>query len=277
MLTDMMPSGLGSRLRCFCVLFLLLTLGGSRCLAQPAAPPPPKEYRVQIRYRIGAAGVGRLAQYRALTRYLEAIGFHKDLGADNEGEDPDQTRMSGTIASADALKILNAPHVQAILLAPVGYERPAEADQPVKVQLRLKPGLPLDRQRLLADQVRGLLRELGFHEAVGYDNYDQTRLVGTIPAGDLDMLLEDLRWQASGWLVPPVPVADLPSPLRITWPLRVAEIMPEPAGAGPAKRVPPPAEAGGTRDPLRKVATDLRALAAPDQPVRLEGVLVAEP
>src|SRR5262249_682116 len=144
-----------------------------------------------------------------------------------EGEDPDQTRMTGTIASADAWKILTAPHVQAILLAPLGYERPAEADRPVKVQLRLKTGLPLDRQRLLADQVRGLLRELGFQEAIGHDNHGQTRLVGTIPAGDLDMLLEDLRWQASGWLAPPVPVADLPSPLRATWPLQVAEITPE--------------------------------------------------
>jgi hypothetical protein len=261
----------------FCVPFLFLALGGSRGLAQPAAPPPPKEYRVQIRYRIGAAGIGRLAQYRALLRSLESIGFHKDPGPENEGEDPDQTRMTGTIASADASKILMAPHVQAILLTPVGYERPAEADQVVKVQLGLKTGLPLDRQRLLAEQVRGLLRDLGFQEAIGYDNRGQTRLVGTIAAGNLDVLLEDLRWQGSGWLVPRVPVYDLPSPLRNTWPLRVVEVMPEPADVVPAKGVPPRAEVRGKSDPLQKIARDLRALAAQEQPLRMEVILVAPP
>jgi hypothetical protein len=276
MFGEMMLLHAGSRLRGCCVLFLLLTLATTPSLAQPAAPPPPKEYRVQVRYRIGAAGVGRLAQYRALTRSLESIGFRKDPGPENEGEDADQTRMTGTIASANAMKILAAPHVQAILLAPHGYERPGEADQVVRVQLRLKPGLPLDRQRLLAEQVRGLLRELGFHEAIGYDNRGQTRLVGTIPAGNLDLLSEDLRWQGSGWLVPPVPVADLPSPLRNTWPLQVVEVTPEPAGTEPAKSVTTATEARGTRDPLRKIASDLRALAAQEQPARIEVVLVAE-
>src|SRR5207245_2016799 len=121
-----------------------------------------------------------------------------------------------------------------------------------------------DRQRLLADQVRSLLREVGFHEAVGYDHRGHTRLVGMIPTGNLDLLLEDLRWHGSGWLAPRVPVAELPSPLRSTWPLVVAEVMPEPAGVEPAKDVPPP-EVVGRRDPLLKISRDLRALAAQEQ------------
>jgi hypothetical protein len=273
----MMASSASMRTSVFCILCLFLTLGGSRGWSQPAAPPPPPEYRVQIRYRIRAAGVGRLAQYQALIRYLDSIGFRKEAGSEDAGEDSEQTRMTGTIASGAALRILVDPHVQSILLLPPGYELPADVDQTVKVQLGLKAGLPLDRQRLLADEVRGLLREAGFHEAVGYDNRGHTRLVGTVPAGNLELLLEDLRWQGSGWLAPRVPVAELPSPVRGTWPLRVVEVMPEPAGVEPARDVPPPPESTGTFDPLLKISRDLRALAAQEQPVRMEIILAAAP
>jgi hypothetical protein len=273
----MMASRVSARTTILSILFLVLTLGGSRGLSQPAAPPPPPEYRVQIRYRIRAAGVGRLAQYRALIRYLESIGFRKDAGVEEAAEDSEQTRMTGTIASSNALKILMDPHVQAILLVPPDYQLPAEADQAVKVQLGLKAGLPLDRQRLLADEVRGLLHESGFHEAVGYDHRGHTRLVGTVPAGNLDLLLEDLRWQGGGWLAPRVPVAELPSPLRHSWPLRVVEVIPEPAGVEPAKDVPPSPELNGAVDPLLKISRELRALAAQEQPVRMEVILAATP
>ncbi|HLJ96712.1 MAG TPA: hypothetical protein VKU02_26300 [Gemmataceae bacterium] len=251
-------------------------ISASRVLAQPAAPPPPKEYRAEIRYRIRTVGVGRLAPYNALVRYLESIGFHKDPGPENEAEDPERTRMTGTIAPANVAKVLLEPHVQAILLVPLGYELPAETDQAVKVQLWLKSGLPLDRQRLLADQVRSLLRELGFHEAVGYDHHGHTRLVGTIPAGNVEMLLEDLRWQGSGWLAPRVPVDELPTPLRNAWPLRIVEVTPEPVGVEPAKDVPPTPEPANTRDPLLKIARDLRTLDQ-GQPVHMEVILVATP
>lgn len=273
----MMPLSVCSRTGRICVLLVASTLGGSVLSAQPAAPPPPEKYRVQIRYRIRAvAGVG-LAQYNALIDYLKSIGFQEDPSAESGAVDLEQTRLTGTIASSNVPKILLHPRVQTILLLPLGYELPAEGDQPVKVQLKLKDGLPLDRQRLLADQVRSLLRELGFHEAVGYDHRGHTRLVGTIPAGNLDMLLEDLRWQGSGWLTPRMPVAELPSPIRSTWPLRVAEVTPEPAGVEPAKDLPPSAEAVGRRDPLLKISRDLRVLAAQEQPLRMEVILIATP
>jgi hypothetical protein len=276
----MMPTSVGLRTKLLCVVFSLLIVNSSPSFAQAAAPPPPKEYRVQIRYRIQAAGVGRIAQYRALTRNLGSIGFQIDPEFENAGEDPDQTRLKGTIASANALSILMVPHVQAILLIPQDYTLPAEGDQEVKVQIALKSGLPLDRQRLLADQVRNLLQLHGFQEAVGYDNRGHTRLVGTVPAGNLDLLLEDLRWQGFGWLVPGVPVADLPLPLRNTWPVRVVEVMPGP-GQAPAVNAPP-SEQGvslprSPLDPLLKISRDLRALAAQEQPVRMEVILSPVP
>jgi hypothetical protein len=275
----MMPTSVGLRTKLLCVVFSVLIVNHSS-VAQPAAPPPPKEYQVQLRYRIGAAGVGRIAQYRALTRYLKSIGFQIDPEYENAGEDPDQTRLKGTIASTNALRMLMAPHVQAILLIPQGYALPAEGDQPMTVQLTLKAGLPLDRQRLLADQVRSLLQLHGFQEAIGYNNRGHTRLVGTVPAASLDLLLEDLRWQGFGWLVPGVPVADQPMPLRNTWPVKVVEVMPD-SGQAQGVNTPPSNEGLETSraplDPLLKVSRDLRALAPQEQPVRLEVVLSAVP
>src|SRR5205807_6463375 len=116
-----------------------------------------------------------------------------------------------------------------------------------------------------------------FHEAVAYDNRGHTRLVGTVPSGNLDMLLEDLRWQGSGWLTPRVPVEELRSPLRRTWPLLEAEVMPEPGEGVPAKGSPPSREVLDRNDPLLKISPTLRALTTQDQPVRMEVVLAATP
>jgi hypothetical protein len=287
----MMPTSVSLRTKLICLTVFILSVNSSPALAQPAAPPPPKEYRVQVRYRIRAAGVGRIAQYRALTRYLQSIGFQIDPESEDAAEDPDQTRMKGTIASANALKILIAPHVQAILLIPQGYELPADRDQRVKVQLTLKSGLPLERQWLLADQVLDFLRLHGFQEAVGCDNRGHTRIVGTVPAGNLDLLLEDLRWQGFGWLVPGVPAADLPLPLRNTWPVQVVEVMLEPGQGGAVNALPTDQEVNIPRlpfnqsvntprsplEPPQKISRALRALAAQEQPLRMEVILSAVP
>ena len=55
------------------------------------------------------------------------------------------------------------------------------------------------RQQVFADEVRRVLAKLDFVEAVGYDNRAHTRLLGTIPAGRLDALLDDLRLQPAAW------------------------------------------------------------------------------
>ena len=98
--------------RFVCLGFSLLSIANS--LAAEAAPPPPKEYNVQLRYRIVAGRNDRVAQFFALTNFLESIGFNKDFGPPTEPEDVTRTRMTGTIAAADALKILNNPHVKSL-------------------------------------------------------------------------------------------------------------------------------------------------------------------
>src|SRR5438445_6247649 len=189
----MLPSTARGAVRPFLFLVLgTLLAGHAEAPGAPGLlPSPPPEYKVTIRYRIRAGANERVAQFLAMTRYLEAIGFKKDEGPENEAEDPSQTRMTGTIRSDRARQILTERHVQSILLVPAGYDLPTEAESPVKVQLELTRGLPLARQRLLADQVRGLLQEVGFRDSIGYDHRRHARIVGTIPAGSLNLLLED--------------------------------------------------------------------------------------
>lgn len=245
--------------------------------AQPAVPPPPKTYQVRLRYHIQANRNERIVQYRALVQYLESIGFTKNPGEENEAADAGMDRMTGTISSLNAPKLLEGPHVRSLLLMPPDFKAPEEADQPVKVQLTLASGLPLDRQLALFDQVGEKLRLLGFREAVAYDHRKFTRVVGTIPAGELDTLLKDLRWEPSGWLAPVQPPGTLPSPLRRASPLLIAEVVPEPEGTPPIKevKIPDPPK------PQEFLSPDLRALLAQAgeaaKPRRLEVLLSRTP
>jgi hypothetical protein len=252
-------------------MLLASGFGLSVLLAQPAAPPPPKEYRVVIRYRIRADPYQRVPQYRALLRHLETIGFHRDPGEEEEADDPAQTRMTGIIAAANARRILENRYVNAILLMPVGWDQAAAGAQRVRVQAGLEQVLSPVPQALLSAQVSELMRNIGFVEAVGYDHRGHTRLVGTLPADQLEMLLEDLRWQGSGWLAPQVPVAELPYPIRSNWPVRVVEVLPQPPGFPLASEPPPPVPAG--QSDLLKIDHNLRALANERAPVRMEVLL----
>lgn len=277
----MMRTGAGSGKFALFVTSVAWLLAEVTALAQPAAPPPPGEYKVHLRYRIHASRIERITQFLEMTRYLESLGFKKDPGPENEAEDWNQTRMSGTIPSAPARRILADPRIKAILLIPSAFEVPAEADAPVKVQLQLRGGLPLDRQQALAAQLRTRLGDLGFREGIGYDNRGHTRLVGTIPAGQLDLLLEDLRWQSTGWLVPQVPVAGLPLPLRNTWPLVATEVIAEPAGVAAVRELPAAPALTKDQEYLLKITPEVQALAGQEgeaaKPVRLEIILAAPP
>jgi hypothetical protein len=272
----------------------LATLAAALVLAPPpraTAEPRPKEYDVRIRYRIDAYRNQHIVQFAPMVRYLESLGFQKDEGPDDEAENPRVTLMTGTIPADNALKILNERHVEAILLIPKGTKLPS-GEEPVRVDLGLasflKPeqmrvlagketlrpddlataqGL-LAQQGLLANQARGVLvKDLGFREAAGYDSRWHTRLVGTVPAGKLDALLDDLRKQPAG--------AALPAPFRNSWPLRVIEAMPD--VPFPVQRpVPIPPPRGQER-----VAPELRALVADEaagaRPTRMEVILTATP
>jgi hypothetical protein len=258
---------------------LAAVLGGP-AVADVAAPPPPPNYEVTIRYRIRAGRNERVAQFQRMLAYFESLGFQKNLGPDNEAEDPTQTRMGGAISSANALKLLNEPHVRALLLMPPGWEVPADPATPVKVRLGLARVLTPERQAQLAAQVQARLEELGFRPMVGYDHRGHTRLMGTIPAGHLDELLEDLRLQASGWFGPRVPLAELPAPLNSVWPVDLVEVVPEPAGVPPVKGVAaeaPPRQ----QDAQARLSPEVRALLADEaqasKPTRMQILLATNP
>ncbi|MFN4258343.1 MAG: hypothetical protein ACK4RK_03545 [Gemmataceae bacterium] len=254
---------------------LLLFLSGQAVHAEPIVPPPPETYKVLLHYRIPSGRTERLREYFRLARNLEAIGFQKDPGPTDEPENGTYNLMSGRIAPQRVRRLLSEPRIPSVLLMPPDYVIPADADEPVKVQLRLAQGLSFFRQQLFANQTRYKLRQLGFREFEGYDHENNSRLTGTIPAGVLPDLLFDLRTLPAGWLTPLEPVASLPQPLRSIWPIQVIEVTPEPADF-------PPRRAWTGQEPPQDqqfLSGDLRALLAaePNMPQRLEVILSYTP
>jgi hypothetical protein len=71
-------------------------------LVQTGRAAPPARYDVQLRYRINASRNQRIAQFLAMTRDLESLGFKKNPGEESEAEDPTETRMTGSIDAANA-------------------------------------------------------------------------------------------------------------------------------------------------------------------------------
>src|SRR5208283_4659476 len=132
------------------VLFPVCCLALAALPAQgaPAAPPPPAEYQVRVRYQIDAYRNEHLAQYFEMLRFFESLGLQKDDGPDNEPEDRSVTQMSGTMPSVSARKLLAERHVRTILLSPKDAKVP-DLEAPVRVQLDLTPGPSADRQRVL--------------------------------------------------------------------------------------------------------------------------------
>jgi hypothetical protein len=251
--------------RLVCV-FLCLALACPCLAADPAAPPPPKRYDVRLRYQIDAFRKERLVLFDELLKHFKEIGFDKNPGPDDEPENPKYTHMTGSIASEDARKLLVDRHVKSLLLTPAGGMVP-EGDTPVRVQLDLVGGLNTQNQQKLADQVREVLAPLGFREAVGYESRGNRRLLGMIPAGKLDGLLEDLRKQ---------PAAEkLGAPFASRSPLLVTEVM---LGLPPAKERPVAAEPPKGQE---KLTPELRMLLPKDKEAgkvdRMEVILTHTP
>src|SRR5258707_6295211 len=123
------------------VAMILLSMLGFRAGAQPAAPPPPAEYEVRLRYEINAFRNERLTQYFAFSKYLNSIGFQKNAGPEYEPEDANTNRMTGTIAAPNTRNLLAERHVKSILLLPRDAKLPAEPAQLVRVNLELHGGL----------------------------------------------------------------------------------------------------------------------------------------
>src|SRR5205823_8220532 len=96
--------------------------------------------------------------------------------------------------------------------------------------------------RVFAQQVRQVLASLQYIDGVGYDERGFTRLLGSMPAGQLDALLNDLRRTPAG--------AKQPGPFRSVWPVRLALVYPQlpPPAGRPAPPVVPPGQEKLTAD-----------------------------
>jgi hypothetical protein len=256
-----------------CSIWVLAALvAAPAALAQVVAPPPPSTYQVFVRYQVSQVRVTRLGQFFAMLKFLESKGFKPAPDMSERAEDPRSVEIEGTVPAKTARQLLDEGHVRALLLIPSGFKLP-DADQPVKVQIELKAGLEPERQRILAAQALVFLEDQGFHDAIGYDNRGHTRLLGTINAGALPKLLDDLRVRiVKGERV--APTEEYPEPIRSIWPVRVIEVVAEPAAATASK--PAPAEAAVPAG-LEKVSPALRALADKDQVVTMEVILAAPP
>jgi hypothetical protein len=207
------------------VLVGILCLVGPHARLQAAnlpvvpAPPPPANYQAVIRYQIIAFRAERLRQYAEMTRYLDAIGFRRDEAdkSDTEADDPRHTRMKGILPSRAVSRLLIQRHVRTVLLLPQGEKVPEPAVR-VRVDLQLASGLAPKQQQLLARQTAEVLSTLGFQEAIGYDHREYTRLLGSIPAAQVNTLLEDLRKTPAG--------AKQPAPFSSLTPIQVVLVQP---------------------------------------------------
>jgi len=281
----MTPCAARYAIRALLTVCLFLAPGVEPIMAQPAAPPPPARYRASVRYDLPSPRDQHVSHYDALVEQLKQLHFEFIPALDDlpetDREDPTKNAITGILPSASVRPLLRYPDVGAMLLMPLDYKLPANAAMPVPVRLELASGFGLQRQRALADQTLLLLGQLGFHDAVGYDHHGLsgqafTRLVGTIPAGEVETLLKDLRGQPAGWLAPRFAFADLPLPLRGVCPVVVTEVVP---GTEAVKELlAPPPRGNSNQD---KIGGMLWALASQkDQQatqVRMEIILAYEP
>ncbi len=164
-------------------------------IAAPLSPPEPDVWNVQIRYHIFVFGHQRLRQYTEMMVALKAAGFDREAGediAEDEAENPGRTRLRGTIADKAIPGLLKQRHVRSLLLIPKGTKLPEKGAR-VRIDIQLRAGLGLIRQRQLARQVATVLAKRGFKEAVLYDDRGGTRLLGGFPADQVESLLNDWR------------------------------------------------------------------------------------
>ncbi len=237
--------------------------------AEPAAPPLPETYDVQISYRINAFRNERLMQYAEMMRYLQKLGFQRDPQdvSETEAEEAAHTRLKGSIPGRNAHNLLNDRHIRSIQLIPHGAKFPEDKAARVRVEIELYNGLTPEEQYRLSRQTFEVLAGLSFFEAVGYDTRGYTRLVGSIPFNNVETLLTDLRQQPAG--------QKQPGPFRNVWAVRASIVSPD--MPVPAARPRPPQIPAGQE----KLSPDLREVladaAVAAKPMRLEVILASVP
>src|SRR5690349_15223397 len=136
-----MMSSLVSCRRTFAVAVLALLLGSARSPAQPpVSPPPPRQYPVELRYQIHAPRDVRLRLFPQMVQHLRSAGLDVEPGEEDEAEDPNASRMAGTLRVTslrhreDTIdKLFGDRHVKSVLLIPADYTVPDNAQAPVHV------------------------------------------------------------------------------------------------------------------------------------------------
>jgi hypothetical protein len=235
------------RLLALLLVCLVVAVG----IAAPPAPLAPETYNVQLRYSIMAFRTERLRQYEEMLKAFKEVGFVRDpdeVIADDEPDNPNATRMQGRIPTKNVEALIRQRHVRSLLLYPKDSKLPAK-DARVRVDMQLPGGFLPEAQRLLSTQTSEALRkDAGFIPAVGYDHRGFTRLVGSMPAGQLDKVLEDVRKLPHAKEMTGV-IQSL-SPVRIT---NVRPDWPVPTGRPKAVEVP---------EKQLKFAPELRTLLA---------------
>jgi hypothetical protein len=248
---------------------VVLSLGIASSCHPADAAALPESFDVQIAYRIGGSRNQHVMQYYEMQRYFKKIGFVRDPAEEvpaTEPEDPQRTQMRGAIPSRTANDLLYERHVRSIQLMPQGSKLSEDKAKRVRVEIELHSGLNAEQQYQLSRQTFEVLAGLSFFEAVGYDHRGYTRLVGSLPSGQLAVLLTDIRDQPSA--------KNIPAPFRNVWAVRVSKVFPDlpaPTARPRVPRVPKEQE---------KLSPDLRELlndAAAGKPTRMDVVLAHVP
>lgn len=153
----------------------------------PLASLLPEKVRVAIHYAIKSDRLGRVTLYRNLVKALEQAGFERDPEDDPDPTEPENSNhvlFTGLLPSKSLEKVANLSHVRSLLLAPVDFDWNANGEKPVRVEMMMGRG----SQRLLRDTsppTHKALDALGFKEAVIYDTFQGTRLMGSLPTNQL--------------------------------------------------------------------------------------------
>jgi hypothetical protein len=264
--------------RCSISMMLLMVLAALGP-AQVRRPAPPDEYDVTLRFTLRLPLPEWYDRFDEMLADLRRLGFQRPQLPPDGVEDPTNDRLQGRISSRNARKLLTHRSVETLLLQPKGFT--PEAGRPVKIRVELATGLPREQQRALHRQVAEKLNRLGFQEAPGYFHEGFTMLLGTIDAARLSDLLPDLRRIPGGWLVPEEPVSTLPLPLRQRVPIRVVEVLPEPADFPPPATPPAPTMFPPEQAHWVKIEPALLALTGPQadetRTLRVEVILNRAP
>ncbi|MFO0821563.1 MAG: hypothetical protein U0792_00215 [Gemmataceae bacterium] len=148
-----------------------LLLGVSTVLSQPkeeprVKPPRTEKVDVQIRYRIRADRDERVRQFRGMEKHLAAAQAEDSRKEDPDRDldilDPNAERLTGTIASAKVLQLLDDPRIQNILFSPSGFMVPEDTSKGVPIRVILRGDLIPTVQQVLHLQVLQQLESWAF-------------------------------------------------------------------------------------------------------------------